>query len=90
MATENEVQSWTRPQNHPMLSGLAGQSTTARKAGGNGLLRFKADLPPEIAEAIDNFERSSFRLTYAIVGFAGAALALTFLIAYGMILVAGR
>ena len=88
MAMENEVQSWTGFQNRPMLTSAGGSS--AVKTGGNGLLRFKADVPPEIVEVIDNFERSSFRLTYAIIGFAGAVLVLTFLIAYGMILVAGK
>ena len=61
-----------------------------RSGGGSGLLRPKTDLPPEIAEAIESFERYSFRLTYAIIGLAAAALVLTFLIAYCLMLVAGR
>jgi hypothetical protein len=89
MAMENEVQSWTHSHDRSMLSGVAGGSTGDKK-GVSGLLLLKPDMPPEIAEAIDTFERSSFRLTYAIIGFAGAALAFTFLIAYCMILVAGK
>ena len=89
MAMGNEVQSWAGPQGHLIVGDLAGRSS-ARETGRDGVLRSRSDLPPEIAAVVDNFERSSFRLTYAIIGFAGAVLVLTFLIAYGMILVAGK
>lgn len=88
MVVVNEVQSWARSQDRSPQGGSS--RSAAEKPGGDGLLRLRADVPPEIAAAIDSFERSSFRLTYAIVGFAGAALVFTFLIATCMILVTGR
>lgn len=85
MAMENEIQLLTSSQDRAQP-----RTRARRSSGGNGLLRFKADLPPEIAEAIDAFERNSFRLTYAIIGLAGAVLVFTFLIAYCMILIGGK
>ncbi len=89
MALENGVESWTRFHERSTPTGLVGRPM-AGKTEGSGLLRLKADLPPEIAETIDSFERYSFRLTYAIIGFAGAALVLIFLIAWCLILVTGK
>lgn len=90
MAMENELQLWTSSQDRAQPRDRARSSPAGLKTDDRGLLRLKPDLPPEIAEAIENFERSSFRLTYTIIGFAGAVLVLMFLIAYCMILVAGK
>ena len=90
MALQDEVESWTRFHERSTLAGPVGRPAVEKTGGGSGLLRPKPDLPPEIAEAIDSFERYSFRLTYAIIGLAGAALVLTFLTAYCLMLVAGR
>lgn len=48
-----------------------------------------SDLASQLQQEVDSFERSSFRMTYVIVALAGLALALTCLLAFGMIVLAG-
>lgn len=47
-------------------------------------------LAPRVQEEIEGFERSSFRMTYVIVGFAAVAVAFTCVLAVGMIILAAR
>ena len=61
MALQDEVESWTRFDERSTLAGPVGRPAVEKTGGGSGLLRLKPDLPPEIAETIDSFERYSFR-----------------------------